>query len=257
MSKTMMAWHRVLGLVMGVLILIAAGTALALNHQDLLKSRAPAGPQGPYGKYQLSIAADPTDAKRLLMGTNDGLFRSEDGGRSWDEVVLPVPAEQVNTIAYDPRRTGVVYACFREIGVFKSTDGGEIWEELTLPFYAPEGTEIAGLGLKADGALVLSTTAGIYTQKAPDGEAWDHVARPKTADRKADNRLVQLAYDLHDGNFWGEWGVWITDAVSLALIVLVFTGYGLYFGRALKVRQAKRRARLVTLAPVEPEHALR
>lgn len=252
MTKTLLAWHRALGLVAGAMILVAASTALALNHQDLLKRPAPEGPQGPYSKYQLSVATDPADGRKLFMGTDDGLFRSVDGGRTWEDVVLPVPAEQVNTLVFDPHHPGVVYAAFRKIGVFRSSDGGDIWEELTLPFYPPEGIEIAGLSLKADGALVLSTTAGLYTQKAPGSEQWNTVPRPRPVDRKADNQLVQLAYDLHDGQFWGEWGVWITDAVAIALIALVFSGYGLYFGRYFKLRLARRRARGLAVAPTEP-----
>lgn len=240
MSKTMLTLHRWLGLVAGLMILIAAGTAIGLNHQDVFKKPMTLAESGPYGKYALAVAVDPTDPDHLLLGTNDGLYRSEDGGASWDEAVLPVPAEQVNTLLFDPKQPEVVYAAFRSIGVYKSTDGGAVWEEVPLPFYAPEGTEIAGIALGGSGELVLATTAGVYHQAGGD---WRHVPRPGAPSAEQARGTVQLIYDLHDGRFWGTWGVPITDAVSAALIVLVLTGYVLFFGRWLKVRAARRRAR--------------
>lgn len=238
----MLTLHRWLGLVAGLMILIAAGTAIGLNHQDLLKRPTTAAPaSSPFQKYVLSTAVDPAEPNRLLVGTNDGLFRSLDGGKTWEEAILPVPAEQVGSIQFDPREPGVVYVALRSIGVFRSTDHGDIWEELTLPFYPPEGTDVTGLSLTGDGGLVIATTEGLY-RKPAGTDTWQHDAqapRPRTEDSK---RWVQLVYDLHDGRFWGTYGVPITDAVSVALILLVLTGYALFFGRALRRRMARRRS---------------
>lgn len=243
MTRTMLTLHRWLGLVAGLMILIAAGTAIGLNHQDAWR-RSPSGDavaRSPFQKYVLSTAVDPTDAKRILVGTNDGLFRSLDGGKTWEEAVLPVPAEQVGTILFDPRRPGVAYLALRSIGVFRSEDHGDIWEELTLPFYPPEGTQVAGLSLDGEGHLTLATTDGLYRQPAT-GEEWLHLGKPAAPKAEDGKRIAQLMYDLHDGRFWGTYGVPITDAVSIALIVLVLSGYVLYFGRVIRVGLARRRA---------------
>ncbi len=241
MTKTVMALHRWLGLVAGALILVAAGTAIALNHQDLWK-RAGAtslAAKSPYQKYVLSVGADPTHPARVLVGTNDGLFRSHDGGKVWEEAVLPVPAEGVGAILFDPDRPGVVYVAIRKVGVFRSEDHGEVWEEVGLPFYPPEGTQIAGLSLGKGGALTLATTGGLYRQSAPGG-TWIHTAKQTGLVQQDNNRLLQLVYDLHDGRFWGAYGVLVTDAAAGAVILLVLTGYAMFLVRAGKRRTGVR-----------------
>ncbi|HEY9900787.1 MAG TPA: PepSY domain-containing protein [Pantanalinema sp.] len=241
MTRTMLTLHRWLGLVAGVMILIAAFTAIGLNHQDAWR-RTPqaAAASSPFQKYVLSTAVDPSDSRRVLVGTADGLFRSLDGGSTWEEAVLPVPAEQVGTILFDPGRAGVVYLALRSIGVFRSEDHGDIWEELILPFYPPEGTQVAGLSLDGEGRLSIASTDGLYRQASPAG-VWERVG--KAAARPEDGKgFTQLVYDLHDGRFWGTYGVPVTDAVSVALIGLVLSGYLLYFGRLVRVRLGRLRA---------------
>ena len=247
MTKNMLLLHRWLGLIAGVLILVAAGTAIGLNHQDWFRKQPTLG-QGPFAKYVLSTAVDPSDAQRILMGTNDGFFRSLDGGSSWEEVVLPVPAEQVGAIQFDPRQPGRVYVAFREIGLYRSDDHGDIWEEVALPFYPPEGIHLAGLALDAQGKVTLATTAGLYREGAG---GWESIggAPPKP---KA-NQALQLIYDLHDGRFWGTYGVPITDGVSVALILLVLSGYFLFFGREIRRRMARKKA---AAAPVREKAAV-
>ncbi|MOA36751.1 hypothetical protein D3C78_1582920 [compost metagenome] len=108
-----------------------------------------------------------------------------------------------------------------------------------MPFSPTEGgPTIQGLSVGAEGALTLVTPAGLYRQT---GASWDFAPRPKVQEQQDARKGLQLVYDLHDGKFWGTWGVPVTDAVSAALIVLVLTGYGLFFARFFKVRAARRR----------------
>jgi uncharacterized iron-regulated membrane protein len=234
----MLALHRWLGLVVGLMILIAAGTAIGLNHQDqLLRPVKAEAARSPFARYMLSMAVDPKDPRHVLAGTSDGLFRSADGGKTWEEAVLPVPAEQVVALKADPAHPGVVYAAFRAIGVYRSDDGGDLWEEVPLPFNPAEGTTLQSLDV-ANSGLTLLTPAGLYRQQ---GAGWAHVAAPVSKEKEDARHGLKLLYALHDGTFWGTWGVPVTDAVSLSLIGLVLSGYVVFFARALKKRQARRR----------------
>jgi photosystem II stability/assembly factor-like uncharacterized protein len=183
------------------------------------------------------MAVDPKDARHLLVGTSDGLFRSVDGGKTWEEAVLPVPAEQVVSLKADPSHPGTVYAAFRKIGVYRSDDTGDLWEEVPLPFNPAEGTTIQALDVTA-GGLTLLTTGGLYQQQ---GTHWARVAPPAVQEKAEAGAGLKLVYALHDGTFWGTWGVPVTDAVSVSLIGLVLSGYVVFFARALKKRQARRR----------------
>ncbi|HEV2150079.1 MAG TPA: YCF48-related protein [Longimicrobiaceae bacterium] len=71
------------------------------------------------------VAYDPTQPKRVYASTVEGLFRSTDGGESWERVsaepILPA-------LAVDA--AGTLYAADREGAVLRSADQGSSWERL-------------------------------------------------------------------------------------------------------------------------------
>ncbi|HET9017701.1 MAG TPA: hypothetical protein VFN57_19015, partial [Thermomicrobiaceae bacterium] len=49
------------------------------------------------------LALDPRDPARLFAGTFDrGLYRTRDGGRTWDEVSAGIPHRRVLSVAISP-----------------------------------------------------------------------------------------------------------------------------------------------------------
>ncbi len=252
MTPTLLRLHRWLGLVMGLLVLVAALTALGLNHRDLLHrfTSPPPATRDPLRQAVRGFAVDPTRARSLLLGTDDGLYRSTDAGLHWEEAILAVPAEHVVAIAFDPAVPGRVYTALEAIGLYRSDDHGEIWEEVPLPFQPAEGTHLRALAVAGDGGLVLSTTSGLLrlpgaiarTTVLADPASWLAVGPRQAAATEEHPGLEGWLYALHDGRVWGTWGVPVTDAVSLALVALVLSGYALVGVRAFRVRRAARRS---------------
>jgi photosystem II stability/assembly factor-like uncharacterized protein len=95
-----------------------------------------------------AIAVAPSNPKVIYVGTGesdirgdvitgDGMFRSDDAGKSWRAIGL-ADTHTISAIAIDPRNPEVVYASsmghvFKsnpERGVFKSTDGGKSWKKV-------------------------------------------------------------------------------------------------------------------------------
>jgi photosystem II stability/assembly factor-like uncharacterized protein len=78
-----------------------------------------------------ALALD-TSGQRLFLGAHAGLFRSENGGRSWTEI--PVSAKHahldVMAITPDPKDPKIIYVATHEAGVVKSSDGGTTWREM-------------------------------------------------------------------------------------------------------------------------------
>jgi photosystem II stability/assembly factor-like uncharacterized protein len=77
----------------------------------------------------LALAIDASGPKTVYAGTSGNLFKTHDGGATWQNI--PAIAGAIVSVAADPRRSGVVYA-----GVFntlangsirKSIDGGVTW----------------------------------------------------------------------------------------------------------------------------------
>lgn len=93
-----------------------------------------------------AIALDPKNASTVWVGTGelnaqrsvgygDGVYKSEDGGKSWKNVGLKT-SEHIGRIAIDPRDSNVVFVAAQgplwsaggERGLYKTTDGGKAWK---------------------------------------------------------------------------------------------------------------------------------
>ncbi len=107
------------------------------------------------GEQIPSLAVDPHDPKRVFAAvlghpygpnTERGIFRTLDGGRSWQRVLYRGADVGGSQVVIDPSNSQVVYAALWKArqgpweddndvsgsggGLFKSTDGGATWREL-------------------------------------------------------------------------------------------------------------------------------
>jgi len=57
------------------------------------------------------------------------IFRTHDGGKSWQEIVTGLPNGPVNVVRADPMRQGLLY-CGTETAVYFSLDDGDHWQPL-------------------------------------------------------------------------------------------------------------------------------
>jgi photosystem II stability/assembly factor-like uncharacterized protein len=92
------------------------------------------------------ITMDPRNPSVLWVGSGennsqrsvsygDGIYRSEDGGKSWQNMGLKA-SEHIGKIAVDPRNSNVVFAAAQgplwkaggDRGLYKTTDGGKSWD---------------------------------------------------------------------------------------------------------------------------------
>jgi photosystem II stability/assembly factor-like uncharacterized protein len=92
---------------------------------------------GPGGAVVSSLAIDPTDPSTLYAGVWDywnrpgtGVYRSTDGGRSWDLRKRGLTSSAVYAVAVDPIMPTTVYAGTQSGGIFKSTDSGGHWDAI-------------------------------------------------------------------------------------------------------------------------------
>jgi photosystem II stability/assembly factor-like uncharacterized protein len=95
-----------------------------------------------------AIALDPKDPSVVWVGAGernaqrsvsygDGVYKSEDGGKSWKKVGLD-KSEHIGRIVIDPRNSNTVYVASPgplwgpggDRGLFKTTDGGKTWKNV-------------------------------------------------------------------------------------------------------------------------------
>ena len=124
-----------------------------------------------------SLAMDAA-GQNLFLGAHTGLFKSEDGGRSWQRMALPTKHSHLDVMAVtpDPGNPKTMYVGTHEGGVFKSTDGGDTWKEANTGL---GGLDVHGLAIDPNmpsklHAAVREKGEGIY-RTTDGGSKWTRV----------------------------------------------------------------------------------
>ncbi|MBI4608579.1 MAG: hypothetical protein HY726_06215 [Candidatus Rokubacteria bacterium] len=118
------------------------------------------------------------EGRALFLGAHTGLFRSEDGGRSWQKAALSSKHAHLDVmaIATHPSDSRTLYVATHEAGVFKSTDGGITWREVNVGL---GGLDVHGLAIDPNApqklhAAVREKDDGIY-RTSNGGAKWVRV----------------------------------------------------------------------------------
>jgi len=123
-----------------------------------------------------------------------GVFRTRDGGKTWQKVLFRSDRAGAVDLCFDPRNPQVLFAAIWEVfrtpysmssggpgsGLFKTTDGGDTWTEITRQPGLPKGV-IGKIGVAVSGAdgnrvwaIVEAEDGGIF--RSDDGGAtWTRV----------------------------------------------------------------------------------
>jgi photosystem II stability/assembly factor-like uncharacterized protein len=133
------------------------------------------------------IAVHPRERDVVLLGTEGGIFRSTDQGRTWTwqrqgfpEVARYACSAPVACIAYDPNEPQTVFA---GVGrprwgkdgkglIFRSADGGVTWADVAAG-QLPVDAIVSDLEVKPDdGRVVLAATSRGVFRSADGGATW-------------------------------------------------------------------------------------
>ena len=156
------------------------------------------------GQQIPALLIDPRDPNRLFAavlghpyGPNPerGVFRSTDGGETWQKVLYKDENTGAVDLAFDPTNPRTIYAVLWAArqgpwengawsgpgsGLFKSTDGGDTWQQLTtgLPTIADGlgriGIAIAPSNPRRMYALVEAKTSALY-RSDDAGSSWQRI----------------------------------------------------------------------------------
>ena len=177
------------------------------------------------GQQIPALVVDPHDARRVLVAvlghpygpnTERGVFRSTDGGETWERVLYTDENTGAVDVAFDPANPQTVFAVLWaarqapwEIGsswtlsgnngLYKSTDGGTTWRRITAGLPAAED-KLGRIGLGTSASeprrmyAVLGAAEGGGVYRSDDGgEHWRLVnADPRLWGRDGDFNEVKV-----------------------------------------------------------------
>ncbi len=146
------------GGVVGVLILACAALSGGCNRSDAI----------------VVIQPHPANPDILYVATNDYIYKTRDGGRTWANLSQGMSHSRVIALAIDPVYPATVYAGTKGDAVYKSHDGGQRWTSMRRGLDDATITSVVNQLLfdPADSRhLFAATTMGVFETKN-GGEQW-------------------------------------------------------------------------------------
>jgi photosystem II stability/assembly factor-like uncharacterized protein len=84
-----------------------------------------------------AIAVDPRRPGRVLIGTQSGIYRSEDCGAHWLRLPAPNPDLAVWSLLHHPRDPDTILAGYEPCAIHRTTDDGLSWTPLPISVTFP------------------------------------------------------------------------------------------------------------------------
>ncbi len=250
---------------------------------------APWRPIGPDGGDARSLAADPRNPDRILLGTSSSqLFVSSDGGHSWSRLARVGDGDHyvVDHIVFNPAHPETVYAAAWSVetdggGIFRSDDGGRTWRALA----GMHGKSVRSFALAPSDPSILVAGAldGVFRSR-DGGETWERISPPGHPELKnieslaVDPQYPEIIYagtwhlpwkTVDGGRTWASIKEGVVDDSDVFSIILdprdsrllyasACTGIyksedaGAHFRRVLGIPNSARRTRVLSQHPLDP-----
>lgn len=120
------------------------------------------------------IQLHPKNPEIIYIATNDYIYKTRDGGRTWTNLSQGMSHSRVIAMAIDPAYPATVYAGTKGDAVYKSHDGGQRWASMRTGLDDATITSVVNQFIfdPADAQhIFLATTMGVFETKN-GGEQW-------------------------------------------------------------------------------------
>ncbi len=127
-----------------------------------------------HNKSIRSMAVAASDAKIMVAGTIDGVFRTTDAGQSWQKISAnSQEIHNIESIAVDPKNPDVVYAGTLHLA-WKTTDAGATWHHINKGMI--EDSDVFSIIVDSSNPSIVfaSACSGIYKSDSA-GEAFQKI----------------------------------------------------------------------------------
>lgn len=137
-----------------------------------------------------SIVLHPHDSRVIFQQNHVGVYRSNDGGESWEDVTAGLPSSFGFVIAVTRQNPPAVFVVPQDIDkirlsgqltVYRTRDGGETWEALTNGLPIVEKITLYREAMTTDhrdpAGVYFGTSDGTIWSSENTGESWSVLAR--------------------------------------------------------------------------------
>lgn len=169
-----------------------------------------------------ALAVHPNNPQILLMGTEDGLYRSDNGADRWQRVDSPLNGLQIWSLLISPHDPDLILAGTCPARLLLSTDGGKSWTEpavrmvkecagivhtrITTLKADPDQPNTLWVGIEIDG-LRVSRDRGKTWQEASEGLSSQDIHDLAISRQNGQTRMVaatnnDLNLSTDEGKTW-------------------------------------------------------
>ena len=140
-----------------------------------------------------AVLVGPDDPRVIYAGSADGLFKTEDGGMNWKNILsMAGQKRKVNFLLVDPKDKNILYAAAKQ-GVFYSVNAGRNWNRIFSGKNAFE-SECVSVAVLPSG-IYLGTKAGLFISK-DRGRTWN-----KESGKIGESPVLAISFDVNEPDY--------------------------------------------------------
>jgi len=181
------------------------------------------------------IKFHPTKPDVIYVGTQDGPYRSIDGGDTWERLGFPDRGAVVWSIAFHPTRPNVMYLGTAPVRMYRSEDGGDTWKALpgaVSPEHCPMGFPTRTIGIAADASRPDDVYAALEVsgvlRSSDGGDTWTDLSAPLIKLSEKPNLKSRLGSDTYAEGMLDSHAIAVSPALPgipfLAVRMGIFRG---------------------------------
>jgi len=159
-----------------------------------------------------ALAVHPRNRDVIFAGTQDGPYRSIDGGDKWERLGFPKGPGMVWSIAFHPTRPEVIYCGTAPVNLYRSEDNGDNWKKLDgaqSPEHCVMGFPTRTISIAVDPSRPDDVYAALEVsgvmRSTDGGESWSDLSgalvklaeQPKLKSRIGSDRDSEGMLDSH------------------------------------------------------------